>query len=165
MRVGLGLALAFIGFAHYQDPLYAEQVGRGLGVLESIGMAWGFVLPALLIFGGVLLAFGIYMRIAAFSLGIALGSIPMGLMLKSAITGIPLDETMPQALNALIWIIVFLMVAKGGCCCSGESAGCCSLPAAKIPAVNPMKAAPSVMVKPVAKKPNVMQKKAAGKKA
>lgn len=127
VRIGFGLALAFAGFAHYQDPTFAESVGRGLGVLESLGMVWGYILPGLMIIGGLLLAFGIYMNIAAYAAAIALASIPAGLMLKSAISGIPLDDTMPPAMNALIWILVMMVAVKGGCgssCASACGCGC-----------------------------------------
>lgn len=160
VRVGFGLALAFTGFAHYQDPQYAESVGRGLGMLESLGMIWGYILPGLMILGGLLLAFGIYMEIAAYASALALASIPAGLILKSAITGISLEETMPPAMNALVWIIVLMLVVKKGCgscttgcacgpsCMCGPECGCCT-PDAKPMA---MKSSPVVSVKAPAKK-------------
>lgn len=129
VRIGFGLALAFAGFAHYQDASYAESVGRGLGVLEPLGMIWGYILPGLMIIGGLLLAFGIYRHIAAYAAAIALASIPAGLMLKSAITGIPLDDTMPPAMNALIWILVLMIAVKGSCgtgCCGSACATECA---------------------------------------
>lgn len=122
-RIGFGLSLAFVGFAHYQDPEYAEAVGRGLNFLEPLGMVWGYVLPGLMIIGGLLLAFGIYMEIAAYTSSIAIASIPMGLMLKSAIGGIALDDMMPAAMNAFIWLIVLLLVVKGEGSCGG-ACGC-----------------------------------------
>lgn len=127
-RIGFGLALAFVGFAHYQDPTFAGQTALGLGVLSPLGMIWGYILPGLMILGGLLLAFGIYMEIAAYAAGLALASIPAGLMLKSAMTGVPLTDTMPYAINAFVWIIVLLMVVKGRCgmgmCGTGKAAGC-----------------------------------------
>jgi hypothetical protein len=124
VRIGFGLALAFAGFAHYQDATYAESVGRGLGVLEPLGMIWGYILPGLMIIGGLLLAFGIYRHIAAYAASIALASIPAGLMLKSAISGISMDDTMPPAMNALIWILVLMVAVKGSCSgCCGSACG------------------------------------------
>lgn len=125
MRIGFGLALAFAGFAHYQDATFAESVGRGLGILEPIGMVWGYILPGLMIIGGLLLAFGIYRHIAAYAASIALASIPAGLMLKSAISGISLNDTMPPSMNALIWILVLMVAVKGGSCgeCCGSACG------------------------------------------
>lgn len=115
VRIGFGLSLAFVGIAHYQDPQFAESVGRGLGMLEPIGMVWGYVLPALFIIGGVLLTLGLFMNIATWISGIALVSIPAGLLLKS-VFGISLLDTMPMANNAWLWIIVFMYAVKGGSC-------------------------------------------------
>jgi len=158
VRIGLGLSLAFVGFTHYQNPQFAESVGRGLGLLEPLGMVWGYVLPGLLIIGGLLLAFGIYTTIAAYCAAIALASIPAGLMLKSAISGISLDETMPPALNALIWILVLLAALKGahggcgtGCACgpncdSGPNCDCCDLPGKSMPSMKSTPVAPAAMM-------------------
>lgn len=126
VRIGFGLALAFVGIAHYQDLQYAESVGRGLGILEPVGMIWGYILPGLMIIGGLLLAFGIYMRVAAVTAGLALSSILAGLMLKSAM-GVALSDTMPLAIDTLVWMLVFLLVTKTACgpMCGGEcSTGC-----------------------------------------
>lgn len=176
VRVGFGLALAFVGFAHYQDPTFAESVGRGLNSLESLGMIWGYVLPALFILGGLLLAFGIYRKFATAVTAIALVSIPAGLMLKSAIGGISLSDTMPPAMNALVWIAVFLLIQKksggmmcgSGCGCGMDACACgtgacacgmdncnCDMPAA------PVKSAP---VMPMATKKPATKKKPAAKK-
>lgn len=169
VRVGFGLALAFVGFAHYQDPTFAESVGRGLASLESLGMVWGYVLPGLMILGGLLLAFGIYAQLAAGVTAVALVSIPAGLMLKSAIGGISLGDTMPPAMNAFVWIAVFLLVMKkktAGMCGAGSCAGnLCPCDkdglscVADMPKSAPMKSAP---VMPMATK--APAKKAAAKK-
>jgi len=160
VRIGFGLALAFAGLAHYQDPTYAESVGRGLGVLEPLGMVWGYILPGLMIIGGLLLAFGIYMHIAAYLSSIALASIPAGLMLKSAISGISLNDTMPPTMNALVWILVLMLAVKGSCgmgCACGPNGCACGPEAVPPKAVAPVKSmpiAPSASVKsaPVVKK-------------
>jgi hypothetical protein len=146
VRVGFGLALAFVGFAHYQDPTFAESVGRGLNSLESLGMVWGYILPGLFILGGLLLAFGIYAQIAAGVVSVALVSIPAGLMLKSAIGGISLGDTMPPAMNALVWLAVFLLIVKkksaNMCVCGPNDCNCgpTDMPVAKPAPV--MKSAP-----------------------
>jgi hypothetical protein len=123
-RIGFGLSLAFVGFAHYQDPTFAEQVSRGLGVLESVGLIWGYILPAMMILGGLLLAFGVFMETAAYASVIALASIPAGSLLKSAIGGISLSDTMPAATNAVIWIIALILVVKKNSCGSSCAPGC-----------------------------------------
>lgn len=186
VRVGFGLALAFVGFAHYQDPTFAETVGRGLNALESVGMLWGYVLPGLMILGGLLLAFGIYANVAAAVTAVALVSIPAGLMLKSAIGGISLGDTMPAAMNAFMWIIVFIMVQKkkssnsmcgaGACgmnacgsstaCSSGMDACGCPAGACECSTMPKAKSAPvkSTPVMPVATKKPMSKKKVVAKK-
>ncbi len=176
-RIGVGLGLAFVGFAHYQDPTFAEATGRGLGMLESLGMVWGYVLPGLMILGGLLLAFGIFLEVSAYALGIALASIIAGTLLKSAIGGISLGDTMPMAVNAIIWLIALQFVMKkpchGGACATGCACGpnsCNCGPDAMDKPMSTMKSAPVMpmatkapsMSKPAIKKPAV--KKAAPKK-
>jgi hypothetical protein len=149
VRVGFGLALAFVGFAHYQDAEFAESVGRGLNALEPIGMVWGYILPGLMILGGLLLAFGIYANVAAGIIAVALVSIPVGLMLKSAIGGIGLDVTMPAAMNAFVWIAVFLLVLRKSSC-SGACAGCpCGMDNCSCPMPSDVKPAPVMKSAPV----------------
>lgn len=158
VRAGLGLALAFVGFAHYRDPLFAVQASQDLGMLAPLGVVWGYVLPGLMIFGGVLLAFGIYLHIAAYATALALISIPFGLALKSAIGGIPLEETMSATTNAFLWIVVFLMTLKGGCCALPSMAMEKPMakpvvkPASKPAPVKSVQAAPAAILKTPPKK-------------
>jgi hypothetical protein len=156
VRIGFGLALTFAGIAHYQDPTYAEAVGRGLGVLEPLGMIWGYILPGLMILGGLLLAFGIYMHIGAWAAGLALASIPAGLMLKSAVGGVSMNDTMPLAMNAFIWIAIFLMVTKKGCgtgcCCGMDNCNCGDEPPAKVSSAKSVPVVPVASRKPAPKK-------------
>ena len=164
VRVGFGLALAFVGFAHYQDPQFAAQVGQGLGILTPLAVVWGYVFPGLMIFGGVLLAFGIYLHIAAYAASIALVSIPAGLALKSAISGLPLEDTMPGIANALIWIIVLLM-SLNGCCCASPVAVPQTQPSVK-PVQKPApKPAPIVVKSAPAAPAATMKKPSSPKKA
>lgn len=164
MRIGFGLALAFAGFAHYQDPSYPFMVGSDLGVLQPIGTIWGYILPGLMIIGGLLLAFGIYAHIAAYVAAIALASIPAGLMLKSAISPeLPIDEMISSASTALIWLIVLLAATKSsyGSCCSTSDCGCQD---DVKPAVKSMPVAPSATVKSVPMK-KAPAKKIGGKRS
>jgi hypothetical protein len=148
VRIGFGLALAFTGFAHYKNPDYPESVSRGLGFLEPLGEVWGYILPGLMIVGGLLLAFGIYMNVAAYLTSIALASIPAGLMLKSAISEISMDDTMPPAMNALVWILVLMVALKGAnqgcCCCCGPNCTC------DVPGTAPMAPKPAPVKSTVA---------------
>lgn len=140
VRIGFGLSLALVGIAHYQDAAtFAEAVGRGLGPLESLGMVWGYVLPGLMVVGGVLMALGVYASVGTMLAGTALLSIPAGLMLKSVLSGLSLNDTMPPAMNAVIWILLYIAAARGfhGTHCH------CDVPSAK-------KAMPMPPARPVA---------------
>lgn len=158
-RVFFGVGLSFVGIAHYQDAAnYAESVGRGLGPLEPLGMVWGYLLPGLMIVGGVLIAVGLFTQVGALLAGLALLSIPAGLMLKSVLSGLSLNDTMPPAMNAWVWVLVYLAAIRG-CECHG----CMPHLMEKKPAV-PAKAAP-MAPKPavVPPKPAMIAKKPAGK--
>lgn len=134
LRIFFGLGLMCAGIAHYRDPTFAEMVGAGLGPLTQLGMAWGFLLPGFMIVGGLLFAFSLLHPVGAWLSAIALGSIPAGLMLKSAIGDLSLVETMPAAMNAYVWIIVFLILLKMRRCC-------CSVNAPVVPPPVPVKSA------------------------
>lgn len=174
VRVGFGLALVFTGIAHYRDASgFATSVGNGLGPdwLVGIGTVWGYLMPLLMIVGGLSLVFNLLTRIGVWATGLALASIPAGLMLKSAVSGISLGDTMPPAMNAFVWIIVFLLVVKAtgpkdcGACC-GDSCECgtdCDCDVDAPAPVVPMKSTVSAPVKSMPKKAPV--KKTAPKKA
>lgn len=121
-RVSFGLALALVGFAHYRDPAaFADFVGSGFPYLwlRSLAMIWGYILPGLLIVGGLSFAFYVSGEVGTWAVGIALGSIPVGMVLKSVL-GTSLSDTMPQVMSAFIWLLVFSYVAGSG---DGEKAG------------------------------------------
>lgn len=160
VRVGFGLSLALVGVAHYQDAaVFAEAVGRGLGPLESLGMMWGYVLPGLFIVGGVLLALGLYSSVGALLAGLGLVSIPAGLMLKSVLSGLSLNDTMPPAMNALVWLLVYLAAVRA---CHGRH-DCCE--PAKPPLALAKSSAPAkVTVSAPAKKMPIVKKGPSKKK-
>jgi len=151
VRIGFGLSLIFLGISHYQDPEFAEAVGRGLGALETLGMAWGYILPALYIIGGVLLTLGLFMNVAAWVSGIALVSVPAGLLLKS-VFGINLNDTMPLALNGWIWVIVFMYAVKGTMCECGGGCACACCDDEKPPLAKHTVSKSAVVAKAPAKK-------------
>ncbi|MDO8649490.1 MAG: hypothetical protein Q7R81_06960 [Candidatus Peregrinibacteria bacterium] len=121
MRISIGLSLVFIGITHYRGiGAFTGAVSGGLGTLEPLGVVWAYVLPGLMIIGGVLFVAGMYMNIGAWAAGIAIGSIPAGLMLKSALTGVPLEQTMPATINALTWLLVIYFASKSSCSWGGK---------------------------------------------
>ena len=165
VRVGFGLALALVGVAHYMDAhTFAEAVGRGLEYpwLENVGMVWGYLLPGLMIVGGVLMAIGYMPAVGTMLAGIALVSIPAGLMLKSVLSGLSLNDTMPPAMNAIVWILYYVAAAHGFH--GHHHCDCAPTPVVPVARPVPMKApvapaprapvaAPKMIAKAPAKKP------------
>lgn len=151
VRIAFGLALALVGVAHYLDAAnFAEAVGRGLEftvggvevhILEQLGFIWGYLLPGLMIVGGVFMAFGFLPPVGTLIAGVALLSIPVGLMLKSVLSGLSLNDTMPPAMNAIVWVLFYLAAARG----FGESRS--------MPTRAPVAPAPRMIAKAPARKP------------
>ena len=156
VRVSFGLSLLFVGLTHYMDMgSFTIMVSDGLGPLGLLGTIWSYIYPALLIVGGVLTAFGKYPFVAIPVVGLALASIPAGMLLKPVLSGVGLDETMPPAINAFIWILVFIHVLrawKGGADCGCGTAANCACPAPGAVAPAPLKKAASGMKPAPAKK-------------
>ena len=172
VRVGFGLALALVGVAHYMDAhTFAEAVGRGLEYpwLENAGMVWGYLLPGLMIVGGILIAIGYMPAVGSLVAGVALVSIPVGLMLKSVLSGLSLNDTMPPAMNAIVWVLFYVAAVRGfgnHCCDTHAHAAPVARPvpaaaprpvvpakAPVAPAPKPVMPAPKVIAKAPAKKP------------
>ena len=124
LRLSFGLSLLFVGIAHYMTlEAFSAMVSDGLGPLEFLGTIWAYVLPALQIVGGALFAVGMYYEVASFTAGLALGSIPVGMLLKSMLSGVSLGDVMPMANNTFIWLLVYLMVVKCCTCCGSCEPG------------------------------------------
>lgn len=121
LRVSFGLSLLFVGVSHYMTMgAFSAMVSDGLGKLAPLGMLWAYVMPGLMIVGGALIAVHMYTEYATWAAGLALGSIPAGMLLKPLLSPISLPDMMPAAINAFIWLIVFMLVIKCSCssCCS-----------------------------------------------
>ncbi|PIR48777.1 hypothetical protein COU80_03740 [Candidatus Peregrinibacteria bacterium CG10_big_fil_rev_8_21_14_0_10_55_24] len=124
LRLSFGLSLLFVGLVHYMTfQPFKGMAMEGLGALEPLGMVWAFVLPALMIIGGALLALGFYMEVGSWAAGIALASIPVGMLLKPVLSGVSLPSVMPSAIDAFIWLIVYYLVVKSCVCCTDN---CCA---------------------------------------
>lgn len=124
LRVSFGLSLLLVGISHYMNlEMFIGMAADGLGALSILGTVWAYILPALQIVGGALFAVGMYYEIAAWTTGIALGSIPVGMLLKPVLSGASLPDMMPVAVNTFIWLLVFVMVVKMCSCCGGGSCG------------------------------------------
>lgn len=113
LRIPLGICMVMIGTSAYRDLApFLASVTDGLGWASAFGTVWGFILPALLIFGGGMLAIGRYSYVAALTGGLALGSIPVGLILKNIITGIPLPDMMAASYPAIVWLVAFYLAVN-----------------------------------------------------
>ena len=121
LRVSFGLSLVLVGIAHYLTiSAFRGMVADGLGVISILGSVWAYILPALMIVGGGLLVADKRRDIEAWATSVALGSIPAGMLLKSVVGGLSLADTMPAAINAFVWIILYLLVLRISCCTSGS---------------------------------------------
>lgn len=120
-RMSFGLSLVLIGVAHYMGiDGFKGMVADGLGPLSGLGTLWAFILPALQIAGGALLVANTKHDIMAWCVGLGLGSIPVGILLKPVLGGAPLGEVMPMAQNALIWLTIFTIGWMFCGCCKKE---------------------------------------------
>lgn len=110
LRVPLGISMVMIGASAYRDfAPFVANVTDGLGWASSFGYVWAFILPALLLFGGGMLAIGRYSYVAALTGGVALGSVPMGLILKNIVTGVPLPDMMSASYPTIVWMVAFYL--------------------------------------------------------
>lgn len=116
-RVSFGLSFLFVGISHYMSLSdFRAMVADGLGPITLLGSLWAYILPALMIVGGALLVADQRRDIESWATSLALGSIPAGMLLKSIIGGVSLADTMPAAINAFVWILVYGFVLKMSCC-------------------------------------------------
>ena len=130
LRVSFGLSLVFVGVTHYRDTAgFLGLVTAGFPpALAQVAMVWGYVLPGLMILGGLLFAVGVWKKAGTWIVGVALGSIPAGMLLKSALGGVDLSQTMPAAVNAWVWLLVYGLAVRswGGMksWCACDMSGC-----------------------------------------
>ncbi len=110
LRVPLGISMVMIGASAYRDfAPFVANVTDGLGWASSFGYVWAFILPALLLFGGGMLAIGRYSYVSALTGGVALGSVPIGLILKNIVTGVPLPDMMSASYPTIVWMMAFYL--------------------------------------------------------
>lgn len=124
LRITFGLSALLIGLAHYGAVQeFSTFVASGLGPLAPLGAVWGYVYPGLLVIGGTLFAVGNWLHIAAWMVGLAYGSIIVGMLLKPLLGGVSLADAMPATINAYIYFFAYLVAVKCGCSgatCTGK---------------------------------------------
>lgn len=109
-RASVGITMVLIGISAYRDfAPFVANVTDGLGWARTIGHIWAFILPALFVFGGGLLVIGRYSFITALTGGLALASIPVGLMLKNTIGGVPLPDMISAAYPPIVLLMAFYL--------------------------------------------------------
>lgn len=120
LRVSFGFSLFFVGVAHYINVdglrLMVIEGFDAVPALGAIAGLWAFIMPGLMVVGGGLFVTGRFNLIAAWCSGIALGSIPAGMLLKPLLLAVGLEDMMPAATNALIWLLVYAWVVKLASC-------------------------------------------------
>lgn len=110
LRVPIGLTMVMIGISAYREfAPFVANVTEGLAWVSAFGTVWAYLLPASLIFGGGLLALGRYSYVAGIAGGLGLGSVPVGLILKNIISGVPLPDMMAAAYPSILWIVAFYL--------------------------------------------------------
>lgn len=109
----MGITMLLMGIAAFRNfAPFSALVVDDLGSLSFLGTIWAYLLPALLIFGGSMLAIGRYASVAAITGGIAFGSVPVGLMLKNTFGGAPLPDVAAAAYPAIIWLVAFYLASN-----------------------------------------------------
>lgn len=113
LRLALGVTMVCIGISAYRDfTPFVAIVTDGLGPVAFLGYVWAFLLPALLIFGGVFLVIGRYLQLAAWTGGIALASVPVGMVLKTVMTDLPLPDMLTASYPAFVWLLAFVLALQ-----------------------------------------------------
>lgn len=117
-RLTFGASIALIGLSHYSNVQeFSGFVAMGLGPIAPFGLLWGYILPGLMVIGGILLASGICVSAAAFLLGLAFGSIIVGMLAKPLLGGVPLTDVMPATINAYVYFFAYILAVKCSSCC------------------------------------------------
>ena len=115
-----GASALLIGLAHYGAiQEFSGFVGMGLGPLAPLGLLWGYILPGLMVIGGALLIVGSCL-LSTWLLGIAFGSIIVGMLLKPLLGGVALADVMPATINAYIYLFAYVLAVKCGCSGTAE---------------------------------------------
>lgn len=116
VRVTFGLSALLIGLAHYGTiQEFSGFVAMGLGPLAPFGLLWGYIYPGLLVIGGALLLAGNSLA-STWLLGIAFGSVIVGMLLKPLLGGVALIDVMPATINAYIYLFAYVLAVKCSCC-------------------------------------------------
>ncbi len=134
-RVGFGFLLASIGVSHLKNLSEFVELSKGVAanvpVLTTVVGALAYIVPGLMIVGGVLFAVRKYCCIAKAcvlaSLGGILGWAGLGILLGEAKAAM---QFMPSVLNASVMLLTFCAIKRMSCCeqqsaCTSTGGGSC----------------------------------------
>jgi uncharacterized membrane protein YphA (DoxX/SURF4 family) len=132
-RISFGLTLLLVGIAYFvKNPTFAALMAEGISgtAIAPLGQIMAYVLPGLMVVGGLIYVIGAFMEIGAWVTGIALGLFPVLMILKSIVSvEIEPVSVMPFVVYGLAWLILYVLVTKNTGCgskaaCCGTGAGC-----------------------------------------
>ena len=110
LRISFGLSLLFVGLSHFTDlESFSLVVGDGLELFGWLTTIYAYLHPCLLIFGGALFVVNRFPALAAWAAGIPLCMIPAGMLFKT-VFGLDLADMMAAAINAWIWLAIYMIV-------------------------------------------------------
>ena len=110
LRISFGVSLLFVGISHLTDiESFQLVVSDGLDMFGFLASVYAYIHPLLLIFGGGLFVSGRFPTLSALVAGIPLCVIPMGMLFKT-LFGLDLPDMMAAAINAWIWLIMYVIV-------------------------------------------------------
>ncbi len=123
-RIGFGLVLVGYGVNHYR--FFGDFSDMAVGSVGSLGPVAGllaYIVPALMIVGGVLFAVKLLPTIAKFcvlgSLGGIMGWGGVAVMLGGGTAG---PDMMPFIVNAAVLLLAYYAIKKMHCCCGSACA-------------------------------------------
>ncbi len=127
-RIGFGFLLASIGVSHLKNLSEFVELSKGVAggvpVLATVVGALAYIVPGLMIVGGVLFAVRKLCCVAKAcvlaSLGGILGWAGLGILLGDAKAAM---QFMPSVLNASVMLLTFCAIKRMSCC---EQSACTS---------------------------------------
>ncbi len=124
LRVVFGLSLLLIGIGHYMSlASLSTMISDGLGPLAGIGSIWAYIMPALEIIAGITLTINMYRPAGAWAAGLAFGSMAIGTLAKTLLSGADLGAGMGMAQVSLLWLLFLYFALKSSGCGSGCNCG------------------------------------------
>lgn len=124
-RIGFGVALAGFGLNHYRFigdfTGMAASVYPSVPILGTLAGLLAYIVPALMIVGGILFAIDQQRCISKSCILAALGGIigwaGLGVLVGDGSAG---PTLMPMIQGAILWLVGYYIIKKMCCCCGGS---------------------------------------------